>query len=396
MQIETSNTAFLPYGSVYQKMDDQLRAQLLRQSHTVSTQRYLSQFLHFSCDTYLEIQNGLGLLLVSTDPHTAPIEKFSMNYRVHIKPNIYFSIVSTTQEMVVDIYCDSTYSMDIVALAAPYEVRPVLPRIQVQEILGCFYRIRSPGYLFTGENHNFFELTYVDSGTMRTEVDGVLYELKEKELILYGPGQFHRQSTPADQPVSYLTILFDMGTPSADTPPDWYKPLLNRVFAYSPKIYSLMKTVVQESTTALPYMDSLVQCLVSELIVRLLQGEFNVSSAATPANLARQNYRDELFEKVIGYVESKLYEPLTIADICQQFSLSRSSLQLLFKNVVNQSPKKYISDMKLEKSCQLLRENKYTVSEVAVKLGYSSIHYFSNAFHQKYHVSPSEYAKRIY
>ena len=32
----------------------------------------------------------------------------------------------------------------------------------------------------------------------------------------------------------------------------------------------------------------------------------------------------------------------------------------------------------------------------ALKLGYSSIHYFSNAFNQKYHISPSEYAKRIY
>ena len=52
--------------------------------------------------------------------------------------------------------------------------------------------------------------------------------------------------------------------------------------------------------------------------------------------------------------------------------------------------------MKLEKSCQMLRENKYTVSEISLKLGYSSIHYFSNAFSQKYHISPSEYAKRIY
>ena len=43
-----------------------------------------------------------------------------------------------------------------------------------------------------------------------------------------------------------------------------------------------------------------------------------------------------------------------------------------------------------------LWENKYTISEISLKLGYSSIHYFSNAFNQKYHISPSEYAKRIY
>ena len=394
MQNETSNTSFLSYGSVYKKMDEQLRERLTCQTHQFSTQRYLSQFLHFSCDTYLEIQSGLGVLLVSTDPNTASIEKFGMNHRVHIRPNIYFSIMATTPELVVDIYSDSTYSLDVITLSTPYEVQPMLPRIQIQSIMGYFYRIRTPGYLFTGEEHNFFELTYVDTGLLYTEVDGVVHTLKEKEMIIYGPRQFHKQYTGDDQSVSYVTILFDMRNISPNAPADWHSTLINRVFPFNKKTYTLMKHIVQESSAALPYMDSLILCQLTELIIRLLQGEY--TTPANPASVARQNYQDELFEQVIAYVESKLYEPLTIAEICQHFSLSRSSLQLLFKNAVNQSPKRYINDMKLEKSCQMLRENKYTVSEIALKLGYSSIHYFSNAFNQKYHISPSEYAKRIY
>ncbi len=394
MQKETSNTSFLPYGSVYKKMDDQLQEQLTCQTHRISAQRTLSQFLNFSCDTYIEIQEGLGVLLVSKNPDTAPIEKFSMNHKVHIKPNIYFCVIATTPEIVVDIYSDNTYSLDVINLATPYEVQPALPRIQIRDILGYFYRVRTPDYQFSGDKHNYFELTYVDTGCMYTEVDGTRYQLNEKELILYGPGQFHTQFANEKHSVSYVTILFEMENTADGVCDDWYKSLLNRVFPYTQKIYALMKTLVQESATALPYMDSLIKCLMTELIIRLLQGEYTTPS--TPANLARQNYRDELFEKIIAYVESKMYEPLTIADICQHFSLSRSSLQLLFKSTVNQSPKKFISDMKLERSCQMLRENKYTVSEIALKLGYSSIHYFSNAFNQKYHVSPSEYAKRIY
>ena len=142
MQKETSNTSFLTYGSVYKKMDDQLRSRLICQSQRISSQRALSQFSQFSCDTYLEIQEGLGSLLVSTNPDTAPIEKFSMNHRVHIKPNIFFCIVATTPEVVVDVYSDSTYSLDIVALSTPYEVQPALPRIQIQDMLGYFYRVR--------------------------------------------------------------------------------------------------------------------------------------------------------------------------------------------------------------------------------------------------------------
>lgn len=394
MQNETASTAFLKYGSVFRNFNEDLEKTLICQAKRVVAQQSLSQFLRFSCDTYIEVQSGLGVLLVSQDPENLPIEEFGMNHRIHIKPHVYFCFVSTTPELIVHLYTQSDYQMDAISLSTPYEYRPVLPRIRLQNILGYYYRIRTPGYHFKGERHQFFELTYVDTGELFTEVDGVSYKLGEKELIIYGPGQFHAQHTN-DQTVSYVTVMFNMENISPDLPDDWYNVLINRVFPYNKKIYTLIKALVQESSTGAPYTDSLMHCLLTETIIRLLQGVYTLPTAQ-PSSVVRQNYQEELFDRILTFVESKMYEPLTVADICQQFSLSRSTLQLLFKNAVNQSPKKYISDMKLEKSCQMLRENKYTISEISLKLGYSSIHYFSNAFNQKYHISPSEFAKRIY
>ena len=395
MQKETAGNDFREFGSVYKQMDENLAQRLICQTRRVATQRFLSQFLFFSCDIYIEVQSGIGVLLVSWDPESKPIQEFGMNRRIHIKPNVHFAVVSTTPELVFDLYAEADYSLDVTVLSTPYEYRPVLPRIQIRDILGYYYRIRTPGYSFKGEKHQFFELTYVDTGSMYTVVDDVTYKLGEKSMMIYGPGQFHSQYSDVDQSVSYVTILFNMENVTPNVPGNWYEVLINRVFPYNKKIYNIIKSLVQESATGAPYMDSLMHCLLTETIIRLLQSEY-MAPAVQPASVIRQNYQDELFERIIAYVEDHIYEPLTIAEICQQFSLSRSSLQLLFKNAVNLSPKKYISDMKLEKSCQMLRENKYTVSEISLKLGYSSIHYFSNAFNQKYHISPSEYAKRIY
>lgn len=395
MQNETAGAAFKEYGFAYKKISEEKRSSLICQTMHITAQRSLSQFLHFNCEAYLEVQSGTGILLVSHDPDKGKIDEFGLNQRVHIKPDIYFALVATTPELVVNVYVEDDYSLDAMTLSTPYEFHPVLPRIQIQDILGYYYRIRTPGYQFKGEKHSFYELTYVDTGVLHTEVDGVTYTLSEKEMIIYGPGQFHKQFTEEDQTVSYVTILFNMENLTPGVADNWSKILLNKVFPYNKKTYTLIKTLVQESSTGIPYMDSLMLCLLTETIIRLLQSAYIVSTAP-PSSVARQNYQDELFDRIIAYVESKIYEPLTIAEICQQFSMSRSSLQLLFKNAVNQSPKKYISDMKLERSRQMLRENKYTVSEISLKLGYSSIHYFSNAFNQKYHISPSEYAKRIY
>lgn len=394
MQNETASTAFLKYGSVFRNFTESIEKTLTCQEKRISAQQSLSTFLSFSCDTFLEVQSGIGVLLVSSNPEVQPIEEFGMNHRIHIKPNVYFAFLSNTPELVVNLYTPADYQMDAVTLSTPYEYRPVIPRIRMRNIIGYYYRIRTPGYYFKGEKHEFFELTYVDTGTLQTEVDGVSYTVGEKELIIYGPGQFHSQHADK-QSVSYVTVMFNMENISPDLSEDWYSILTNRVFPYNKKVYSLIKTLVQESTTGAPYTDSLMHCLLTETIIRLLQGVYT-RPAETPSSVVRQNYQDELFERILAFIESKVYEPLTVADICQQFSLSRSTLQLLFKNTVNQSPKKYISDLKLERSCQMLRENKYTISEISLKLGYSSIHYFSNAFNQKYHISPSEYAKRIY
>ena len=394
MQNETASNAFQQYGNVFRIFNADQEANLICQTKHILAQQSISQFLSFSCDTYLEVQSGIGILLVSTDPKTAPIEEFGMNRRIHIKPNIYFSFISTTPELTLHLYTHSDYHMNAVTLSNPYEYHPVVPRIQLQNILGCFYRTRSPNYKFTGEQHDFFELTYVDTGTLYTEVDGVAYQLEEKELIIYGPGQFHSQHTN-NQTVSYVTIMFDMENLSPELPKKWYSSLIDRVFPYNKKIYSLIKSLVQETSSHTFYSDSLMHCMLTETILRLLEGTCAYPETQS-SSVARHSYQDTLMDQILAYIDSKIYEPLTVADICQHFSLSRSTLQHLFKDTINQSPKKYISDKKLEISCQMLLENKYTVSEISLKLGYSSIHYFSSVFTQKYQIPPSEYAKRIY
>jgi len=203
MQNETAGAAFKEYGSAYKRISEDKRRSLICQTMHITAQRSLSQFLHFSCDTYLEVQSGTGILLVSQDPEGGKIDEFGMNQRMHIKPNIYFALVATTPELVVNVYVEDYCSLDAMTLSTPYEFHPVLPRIQIQDILGYYYRIRTPGYHFKGEKHQFFELTYVDTGVLHTEVDGVTYTLSEKEMIIYGPGQFHKQYTDDDQTVSY-------------------------------------------------------------------------------------------------------------------------------------------------------------------------------------------------
>ena len=95
-------------------------------------------------------------------------------------------------------------------------------------------------------------------------------------------------------------------------------------------------------------------------------------------------------------MRNNINTPLSIEDITEYFSISRSSLQALFKANINKAPKNYIINLKLKRSKELLLENKYTITEIAYMLGFSSIHYFSRAFKQQFNLTPSEYSKLVY
>ena len=104
--------------------------------------------------------------------------------------------------------------------------------------------------------------------------------------------------------------------------------------------------------------------------------------------------QNDLLSEILAYMNKRLTEPLTIEDICHEFFISRSSLQALFKTHLNTSPKNYLLNIKLQKSKELIRENQYTISEIAYRLGFSSIHYFSRLFKKYFNTTPSDYARK--
>ena len=396
MQLKTSSLEFEKFGSVYeQPVVPDHNDMISREWHLIA-RRSVSQLYHFDCEVFLEMQSGMAALVVGDAPEADQLQAFAAHRLVRLNPGVYFSLVAVTSHITCRLITTNDYKYTLETLSPPYLFERILPRIRISEILGYYYSIRNAGYHFKGEKHNYFELTYVDRGTLFTTVEGKRYELKEKELMIYGPGQFHTQDIPEGCSCSYVTIIFDMETVVYDEESTHYELLLNKVFGYDKKIYTLIKTFVTESTSQIPYMNSLMLCLLQETIIRLLQSEFIGKKNDRPVTGARQHYQDELLEKILAYIDETIFEPLSIAELCQKFSMSRSSLQILFKENMDISPKKYINEMKLEKSRQMICENKYTISEIALMLGFNSIHYFSRAFTQKYHMAPSEYSKTLY
>lgn len=392
MQHKTSSALFEKFGTVYDNPIELDATTMISREGEATIKESISLFSCFDCEVCIEIQSGMAALIISEMPETDTFEAFAVHRYVKLKPHVYFQIVAVSSHVTYRLITENEYIATPQLIQPAYQFKRILPQVRVKEILGYYYSIRDSGYSFEGESHSYYELTYVDRGTLITEIDGLPYELKERELIIYGPNQFHNQKIRAGSSCSYITVLFEL-----EPETNHFEFLLNKIFPYTKKIHNLMKTLVNESSTFTPYMDSLLLCLFQEVVIRLLQSEYVTAEPdKKPSTDVRQHYHDELLERILTYIDETIYEPITVGEICQKFSMSRSSLQILFNENLNQTPKKYINELKLEKSRQLISEGRYTISEIALMLGFNSIHYFSRAFTQKYNMAPTEYSKIIF
>ena len=82
-----------------------------------------------------------------------------------------------------------------------------------------------------------------------------------------------------------------------------------------------------------------------------------------------------------------------IETLFQMSGISPRDFETLFFKEFNQTPKEYITTLKIKLAKELLLSEKYTVSDVALKSGYSDVYHFSKTFKSKTGYSPSEFKK---
>jgi signal transduction histidine kinase/DNA-binding response OmpR family regulator len=83
---------------------------------------------------------------------------------------------------------------------------------------------------------------------------------------------------------------------------------------------------------------------------------------------------------------------LDVAHLTASLHVSRTKLYYKMKGLTGANPSAFFKTYKLNRAAELIKEGKYTMSEVADMTGFSTPSHFSTSFKKQFGVSPSEYA----
>lgn len=132
--------------------------------------------------------------------------------------------------------------------------------------------------------------------------------------------------------------------------------------------------------------DDIVKNKLKEFVLLLSKSEQTPSEIDYLAALFKPN--EVAFKSVI---QQNLYANLSLEELATLCHLSVSSFKRKFNDVFDQSPKKYITQKKVEKAAELLKADASRISNIAYDVGFDSLATFNRNFTSQYGQSPSEY-----
>ncbi|MBR2339011.1 MAG: AraC family transcriptional regulator [Clostridia bacterium] len=288
-------------------------------------------------------------------------------------------------------------------------VHTVLRReIEIESIVTLHYFEHASNYVFEGERHDFWEVVYVDKGKLEVVADNDGYELQQGQMIFHQPDQFHNLYANGTVAPNVVIVTFVCHSPAMS----FFK---NRIAYATQRQRDLLAQIVKEGrqaftgplgdpyTTQMPRAEQqpfgceqLIQLSLEALLIDIIRSDAPAQQRPKSSSSIKHRSDCDLVARVVHYMEEHLCDSLSFSNICQFSAQSATNLKTIFKSVTGQGVMEYYRGLKIEQAKIMLREGCGNITQIADRLGYSSVHYFSRHFKQATGMTPREYTLSVH
>lgn len=275
--------------------------------------------------------------------------------------------------------------------------------LRVEQLYTVHYFEYTSSYAFAGEEHDFWELLYVDKGSVCVTAGEERFDLGRGQMVFHPPGEFHALSANGITAPDLVVVSFRCDSPAMNC-------LRGRILSMGSEERVLLGRIMQESrilfsnplndptTHAMDLQENvpfgtaqLLSAAIEELLIRLIRRDETLPLLRHEAPRQAQERLAQLTE----YLEQRLDQTLTVQQICRDNLIGRAQLEQLFHDQTGGGVIDHFNNLKIKAARRMIREGKLNFTQIAAVLGFRSVHYFSRRFRLVMGMSPSEYAKSV-
>lgn len=253
--------------------------------------------------------------------------------------------------------------------------------------------------------HNFYELIFVEEGKGKHLLNEISFSYKKGDVFLLTPDDAHEFVIEEKTIFTYIKFTEQVFIEklSANKKTQWEESLKNVLTMNQFNIGSIIENQQDNDNLFL-----LVRILKSEFIDKRLFGDeavmelFGALMVIITRNLnENKNIRNrfshdtEKLNNILTYIRINALdnEKMDIENIARHFFMSSNYISIYIKKHTGLSLQQHIIQLKLKTAEKLLRQKRFNINEIAIRLGFNDASHFNRIFKKYKAMSPSEFIK---
>ena len=249
--------------------------------------------------------------------------------------------------------------------------------------------------------HNCYELFLSLTSNCKFFVGEKIYEVNKYDVFLFNTANPHRIGILGDEKdYERYVIMIPLGFFQKG-----FKELekLKWLFEFDEKRKIKISLQTQEAEQIITLIDKMIQCendainrqlktylYLTEILIIL--DEHSRNAVINEFDSTQIKDEDERIEKIMKFIRLNSDTQISLDSLSKKFFFNKQYLCRLFKKKTGFNIGQYIESCRISSAMTLLGEG-YSISEVAIKVGFGSDTYFISTFKKNIGVSPKKYVK---
>ena len=236
----------------------------------------------------------------------------------------------------------------------------------------------------------FIELTVVTGGLGDIITNGTATRVRQGDIYLSIPCDLHTIISDSEDPLRYDYLSFSVEDSELLSDFDrifleYHNPELRII--HDERIPPLLVEAISEIKHDSQYSHRLLSAIFKQIAIYTIRA-FCQTQSKYPKDLTDN---ETICYQLMNYIDTHIYSIRYLEEVSDSVGYSHGYASVVFKKTTGDTLYHYYLHKRMETACMLLKEGRFSSTEIAERLGYSSLYAFSNAFKHSVGISPKEY-----
>ena len=243
-----------------------------------------------------------------------------------------------------------------------------------------------------------WELSYIITGSGVRIIGDIVENFSKGEIILIPPNiphcwSFDESVHDSEGNIENITIVFE--NDFLESCKNIFPELLNSISELQSN-----KNAVSFKNELLEQLQTLMASMIHQnnierlsSFIKLLQLVSYCKEMQVVGRPVSENKKEKKLQEIYLFILNNFQRNITLEEISRSVGMQKSSFCVFFKKMTGKSFFTYLTEFKIESSCQMLLKTKLSVAEICIASGFSDIPYYNRVFKKIKNVPPTQFRK---